>query len=90
MATVAKKTYYQVAAGLLLLLGATVGAHFLPLGDFGVVVALGIAFAKMALILLFFMHVRYSSGLTKLFAAAGLFWLVILFVLTFGDYVTRG
>ena len=90
MATVAKKTYYRVAAALMVLLALTVAASFVPLGPFGVVVALSIAAAKAVLILLFFMHVRYGSTLTKLFAVAGFFWLLILFLLTFSDYLTRG
>jgi cytochrome c oxidase subunit 4 len=53
------------------------------------VAALAIAFAKAALIVLVFMHVQYSSRLTKLFAAAGFFWLIILFLFTFSDYLTR-
>ena len=89
MATVAKKTYYKVTAALFVLLAATVGVSLLPLGAFSIVAALTIAFAKAALIVLFFMHVRYSSRLTMLFAAAGFFWLVILFFFTFSDYVTR-
>ena len=89
MATVAKETYYKVTAALFVLLAATVGVAFLPLGPFSVAAALLIAGAKATLIVLFFMHVRYSSRLTMLVAAAGLFWLVILFFFTFSDYVTR-
>jgi len=89
MSTVSKRTYYTVTAALFLLLGATVGVSFLPLGAFSVAAALMIAGAKAALIVLFFMHVRYSSQLTMLVAAAGFFWLVILFFFTFSDYVTR-
>jgi cytochrome c oxidase subunit 4 len=89
MPTVSKRTYYTVTAALFLLLGAAVGVSFLPLGAFSVVAALMIAGAKAALIVLFFMHVRYSSQLTMLVAAAGFFWLVILFFFTFSDYVTR-
>lgn len=89
MATVAKKTYYQVTAALFVLLGAAVGVSFIPLGAFGIVAALAIAAAKMMLIVLFFMHVRYSSRLTMLAATAGLFWLMILFFFTFSDYLAR-
>lgn len=89
MATVAKKTYYKVATALMLLLGLTIGAYFIPLGPFGVVVALAIAFTKATLIILFFMHVRYSSRLTRMLAGAGFFWLLILFALTFSDYISR-
>ncbi len=73
----------------MVLLAATIGVSFLELGPFGIVVALAIAFAKMMLIVLYFMHVKFSSKLTKLFAAAGLYWLLILFLLTFSDYLTR-
>lgn len=89
MATVPKKTYYKVTAALFVLLGATVGVSFVPLGAFSVVAALLIAGAKAVLIMLFFMHVRYSSRLTMLVAGTGFFWLVILFFFTFSDYVTR-
>ena len=88
-ATVAKKTYYKVTAALMVLLVLTVAVSFLSLGDFGIVVALAIAAAKMMLIVLFFMHVRYSSRLTILVAGAGLFWLLILFFFTFSDYLAR-
>ena len=89
-ATVAKKTYYKVAAALMVLLVLTVAAGGLPFsGPWHVGVALAIAFAKAALIVLFFMHVKYSSRLTMVFAGAGLLWLVILFLLTFSDYVSR-
>jgi cytochrome c oxidase subunit 4 len=89
MSTVAKKTYYQVSVALMVLLVLTVGVSYVPLGSFDIVAALAIAFAKAALIVLVFMHVQYSSRLTKLFAAAGFFWLIILFLFTFSDYLTR-
>lgn len=88
-ATVPKSTYYKVTVALMVLLGLTVGVYFVPLGTFGVVAALTIAFLKAVLIILYFMHVRYSSRLTMVMAAAGFFWLVILFALTFSDYLSR-
>lgn len=72
--------------GLLVL---TIVLSFVPMGAFGIVVAMTIAVAKALVIALFFMHVAYSSNLTKLFAGAGVLWLLILFALTFGDYLTR-
>jgi cytochrome c oxidase subunit 4 len=91
MATVSKPTYYKVAGALMLLLVLTVAASQLAVGPaLHVVLALSIAFAKAVLIVLFFMHVRYGSRLTMVFAAAGFFWLVILFLLTFSDYLARG
>ena len=53
------------------------------------VIALAIATAKAMLVVLFFMHVRYSSKLTRMTVLAGFFWLGILLVMTMGDYVSR-
>jgi cytochrome c oxidase subunit 4 len=82
--------YYRTFAALIVLLLITAGASYLPLGALGIAVALGIAATKALLILLNFMHVRYRSRLTDLFAATGFFWLGILFVLTLSDYISRG
>ncbi len=89
-ASVSKTTYYKAAGALMVLLVATVAVSFVPLGRFGVVAALTIAFSKALLIVLFFMHVRYADRLTMIIAASGFFWLVILFLFTFSDYLTRG
>jgi cytochrome c oxidase subunit 4 len=85
----AARVYYIVFVLLLVLLGATVGVAELHLGPAGFLVAVLIASAKAALIVLFFMHVRYSTPLIWLVAGAGFFWLAILFGLTFSDYATR-
>lgn len=84
-----KKTYYAVFAGLIALLAATIGIAYIHLGKLNVVAALTIAFIKASLIILYFMHVRYSSRLLWIFVGAGFFWLAILFALSFADYVTR-
>jgi cytochrome c oxidase subunit 4 len=76
-------------AALLLLLATTTGAAFLPLGRLNIAVALAIAVAKAALVLVFFMELRRSSGLVRAFAVAGFFWLLILLTLTSADYLTR-
>jgi len=55
-----------------------------------IVAALTIAVVKMLLVILFFMHVRYSSRLTWIFVAAGFIWLLIMLDLTLSDYLTRG
>jgi caa(3)-type oxidase subunit IV len=52
--------------------------------------ALVIAGTKSALVFLFFMHVRFASRLTQLFALTGFAWLAILLALTLNDYLTRG
>jgi cytochrome c oxidase subunit 4 len=66
-----------------------VGVTFLELGRWTVVVGLAIAGIKATLVVLFFMHVRESSTLTKFMCAAGLVWLIILMTLTFSDYISR-
>jgi cytochrome c oxidase subunit 4 len=86
---VEKKTYYAVFAALMVLLAATVGVAYVHLGRLNVFAALSIAIVKATLIILYFMHVRYSSRLVWVFVAAGFFWLAILFALTFSDYLTR-
>src|SRR5215470_11692194 len=68
---------------------ATWGIAFLDLGIFNPVVALTIAVIKAVLVILFFMHVRYSSKLTKVTVGAGFFWLLILITLSLLDYISR-
>jgi cytochrome c oxidase subunit 4 len=81
--------YYAVFAALLVLLVITVAAAEVDLGRLNFPLAAAIATVKAVLIMLYFMHVRYSKPLTWLFAGAGAFWLAILFGLTFSDYLTR-
>jgi len=60
--------------------------------DFGVMntpIALAIAAIKASLVILFFMGVRHNTPLTKVVAASGFLWLIILFGITMGDYLTR-
>jgi cytochrome c oxidase subunit 4 len=79
-----------VFAGLMLLLIATVVAAQFDLGAWGVAIALTIATAKALLIILYFMHVRFSERLAWVFAAGGFIWLGILIGLTLSDYISRG
>jgi cytochrome c oxidase subunit 4 len=71
------------------LLFATWAASEVNLGVFNNVFALLIAFSKMSLVLLFFMHVKYEKRLTWVFVAAGFIWLLIMIGYTIGDYLTR-
>lgn len=75
--------------GLLGLLAATVISAYIPLGTFNTILNMAIAAAKVALILVFFMKLGSSSALVRLASLAGLFWLVFMFSLTAGDYLTR-
>ncbi len=71
------------------LTATTVFAATLELGIFNIVVALLIATIKGTLVVLFFMHLRYSTKLTMVTVVAALFWLFIMFSLTMTDYVSR-
>ncbi len=84
------RTYIAVWIAVMVLALATIWAATLELGPFHTVVALGIAIAKAVLIILYFMHMRYSTGMTRLVFVAGLLWLGILLVGTMDDFVTRG
>jgi cytochrome c oxidase subunit 4 len=88
--TVPRPVYYKIFAILLALTLLTVGVAFLDLGPLNSIIALTIAVGKATLVLLFFMHVRYSSQVIWLAVAAGVFWLGILLVLTMSDYLSRG
>jgi cytochrome c oxidase subunit 4 len=60
------------------------------LGPLNNIVMLAVAVTKALLVVLYFMHVRWSSRLTWVVASAGFFWLLILFSLTMSDYMSRG
>ncbi|MBB6146456.1 cytochrome c oxidase subunit 4 [Silvibacterium bohemicum] len=88
--TIVSPTVYAVIFGLLLLCTAlTVGASYLEMGIFNPIVALGIAVFKAVIVVLFFMHVKYSSKLTKLTVAAGFFTFIVLITMTLTDYLSR-
>jgi cytochrome c oxidase subunit 4 len=83
------QTYVLVFVGLMALLLLTVGVAFLNLGPLSLVAALMIAAVKALLIMLYFMHVKYSNKLVWLFAGAGFLWLLILIGLAASDYISR-
>jgi len=87
---VSPKIYYVIFIALVVLTVVTWSAAKLDLGKMNAVVALTIAVIKATLVVLYFMHVRYSSRLTWVFVCAGFFWLAIMVALTLGDYMTRG
>lgn len=86
---VPKSTYYAIFALLMLGTAITVAVAYVDLGALNTVVALAIACTKATLVVLFFMHVKYSSKLTWAVVFGSVFWLVILLALTFNDYLTR-
>ena len=84
------RVYIVIFLALMLGTGLTVLAAFRDFpGPLNVVVALTIAVVKATLVILYFMHVRYSPRLIGLIIAAALFWMAILFALTISDYSTR-
>ena len=81
--------YNRVFWWLMVLLVITLAAAYFDLGMFNLPIAMAIAFAKAVIVVLFFMHVRWSTNLVKFFAVAALLWLSIMFVLTLADYMSR-
>ncbi len=83
------KVYLAVFAALCALTAATVTVNGFDFGPLNLIVALGIAITKASLVVLYFMHARYSPRLTGVVIAASLAFFVILVFLTFTDYVSR-
>lgn len=81
--------YVVILLALLAGTALTVGASFINLGPLNPVIALGIACTKAVLVVLFFMHVKYSSRLTKLTVFCGLFTFLALIGMTLADYISR-
>ncbi len=81
--------YLAIIITLLILTGLTVGAAFVNLGRFNIVVALLIATVKATLVVLIFMHAKYAPERTKLVIIAGIFWLALLLFMTLSDYASR-
>ena len=86
---VSPKVYGTILVCLLVGTALTVWASFIDLGPLNPIIALGIACTKATLVVLFFMHVKYSTRLTKLTVASGLFTFLVLIGMTLADYITR-
>jgi len=84
------KVYVAVFVTLLVMTAATTAISGIDLGPWNTVVALGIAVFKASLVVLFFMHARYSPRLTHMVILAGVFWLALLLLITFSDFASRG
>jgi len=84
------KNYVLVFLILITLTITTVAVSKIELGEFNFIVAMTIAVIKAVLVILFFMHVKGSSAMTKLFVGAGFFWMAILLVFVLSDYLSRG
>jgi len=86
---VSPKVYVVILLALLVGTAATVGASFIDLGPWNPVIALAIACAKATLVVLYFMHVRYSTKLTMLSIGAAVFMFLGLIGMTLADYISR-
>jgi cytochrome c oxidase subunit 4 len=96
---VSPKVYVVIFLALLVGTALTVLASFFDLGEWHIapgltlfwnpVVALAIASTKMILVVLFFMHIKYSTRLTKLTIGAGVFVFLGLISMTLSDYISR-
>jgi cytochrome c oxidase subunit IV len=83
------KMFLAVWMALMALLFLTWGVAQFDLGRWNIIAAMTIAGVKMLLVVLIFMHVRYSTRITWVFVLAGFFWFFIMVTLTMGDYLTR-
>jgi cytochrome c oxidase subunit 4 len=83
-----KNLYFMIFGALMVLTAITVGLAYVNLGQLNIVVALTVAIVKASLVVMFFMHLKYESPLTKVVLGAGVFWLVLLLGIIM-DYVTR-
>ncbi len=83
------RVYITIFLSLLVLTGVTVFVAFIDLGRMSDVVAMAIAFTKASLVILYFMHVRYSNALIGLSVVAGIAFLAIFVFFTMSDYMTR-
>jgi cytochrome c oxidase subunit IV len=86
---VSPKLYIVIFLALLLGTALTIGASFIDLHEWNPIIALAIAVVKATLVVLFFMHVKYSPKLTKLTVGAGVFMFLVLVGMTLSDYISR-
>jgi cytochrome c oxidase subunit IV len=84
-----RRVYYTIFAILIFCTYLTVQIAFFDLGRLNAVAALAIAAFKATIVILFFMHVKYSTRLTWAVVLGSIFWFGILVALTMGDYLTR-
>ena len=81
--------YVVILFALLVGTALTVWASYVDLGVFNPIIAIAIACTKATLVVLFFMHVKYSTKLTKLTVGCGIFLFLVLIGMTMADYISR-
>lgn len=88
--TITARNLALTYVALMGLLALTLGSSYLNLGVVNILLNVGIAIIKTVLIMAVFMHLRVESAVVRTFAMVGFFWLMLLLVLSFSDYLTRG
>ncbi len=83
------KIYLAIFGALMVLTATTVAVAQVDLGPLNLAVAISIAMLKTTLVVLYFMHVRYSGHLVKIFVVAGFLWVLIMIAIMMSDYMTR-
>jgi cytochrome c oxidase subunit 4 len=90
---VSPKVYVSIFAALMVCTFLTVEAAKVDLNQYfpglNIIVALGIATFKASLVILFFMHVKYSPKRTQLVIICSVFWLAVMLFMTMSDYISR-
>ena len=86
---VQKKTYFLIFGSLLAMTALTTGMAYVDMGQWNTIVALTIACCKASLVILFFMHWRWSTRLVRVVILSALLWLAILITLTTTDVFSR-
>jgi cytochrome c oxidase subunit 4 len=86
---VSPMVYLTIFFALLVGTAITIGASYVDMGPWNPVVAIAIACAKATLVVLYFMHIKYSSKLMKLTVGAGVFTFLILVGMSLSDYISR-
>jgi cytochrome c oxidase subunit 4 len=84
------RLYVAVYLVLVALTITTVAVSRIDLGEYNFIVAITIAVIKAVLVILYFMHVKDATAMTKVFIGAGFFWMAILLLFILSDYLTRG
>lgn len=83
------RVYLAIFALLMVFTGITTAIAFVDLGPLNNVIMLTIAITKATLVILYFMHVRYSDKVVWLLAGSGFLWLAMMIVITMSDIMTR-
>jgi cytochrome c oxidase subunit IV len=85
-----KSMYYTIFLLLMVLTFVTWAITYVDLGEFNLILALAVAVTKAMLVIIYFMHMKWSPKLFKVTIGASVFFLMIMFALTLSDYLSRG